>query len=122
MRRILLDQNAPRGWRLMLPGHDVQSAYQLGWGELSNGELLRAAERAAFEIVITCDQNIKYQKDLTGDRLAVVVLDTTHWPTIDANPQPVREAVERATRGSYVVVTFPRPRLRRRPPPGGGVA
>ncbi len=122
MRRVLLDQNAPRGLRLMLPGHDVRTAYQLGWGELSNGELLRAAERGGFEVVITCDQNIKHQNDLGGSRLAFVVLDTTHWPTIRANSQAVREAIERATPGSYAVVTISRPMPRRRSPPRGGEA
>ncbi len=122
MRHILLDQNAPRGLPLILPHHDVQTVYRLGWAELSNGELLRAAERDGFEVIITGDQNIEHQNDLGGSRLAVVVLGTIHWPTIRANPQPVREAVARATPGSYVVVIFPRPKLRRRPPPRNGVA
>jgi hypothetical protein len=73
--------------------------------------------------MVTEDQNIRHQNDLSGVRLAVVVLGTTHWPTIPANPQPVREAVERATQGSYVVVPLPRPRRRRRQsPPRNGVA
>jgi hypothetical protein len=50
-----------------------------------------------------------------------VVLGTTYWPTLRANPQPVREAVERAMQGDYAFVTFPRPRLRRRPPPRNGM-
>ncbi|MEO9189975.1 MAG: hypothetical protein ABI224_08220 [Acetobacteraceae bacterium] len=103
--------------RLILRGHAVQTAYRVGWAELSNGELLRAAERDGFEVFVTCDQNIEHQKSLSGYSLAIVVLNTTHWPTMRANPQPVREAVERTAPGRYAVVTLPRPRLHRRAPP-----
>jgi hypothetical protein len=85
------------------------------------GELLAAAERAGFEVIVTGDQNIPYQNDLGGIGLAVVVLGTTHWSTIRANPRLVHEAVERVTWGSHIVVTFPRSRLRRRPQPRNGV-
>jgi hypothetical protein len=123
MRRILLDENMPVGVRDQLPGFSVATVPEMGWAGLSNGELLTAAEQAGFEVMVTGDQNIPHQNDLRGVRLAVVVLGTTHWPTIRANPQPVREAVERATQGSYAVVTFPRPRRRRRQPlPRNGMA
>ncbi len=123
MRRILFDENVPVGVRDQLPGFSVATVPEMGWEGLSNGELLTAAERADFEVMVTGDQNIRHQNDLSGVRLAVVVPGTTHWPTIRANPQPVRETVERATQGSYVVVPFPRPRRRRRQsPPRNGVA
>lgn len=117
MRRILLDENTPVGVRDQLPGFSVATVPEMGWAGLSNGELLAAAEQAGFEVMVTGDQNIPYQNDLGGKGIAVVVLGTTHWPTIRANPQPVREAVERATQGSYTVVAFPRPKRRRRPAP-----
>ena len=120
MRRVLLDQNAPRGPRLTLADHDVQTAYGLGWRTLSNGELPHAAEREGFEVLVTCDQNIEHQNRLYGQRLALVVLSTTHWPTIHANPQPVRDAIASATPGSYAVVSLPRPRPRRKLRPCDG--
>ena len=120
MRRILLDENVPLGVRDQLPDFSVTTVPDMGWAGLSNGELLAAAERAGFDVMVTGDQNIPHQNDLGGSRLAVVVLDTIHWPTIRANPQPVREAVERATRGNCAVVTFPRPKLRRRWLPRNG--
>ena len=117
MRRVLLDQNAPRGLRLLLSDHVVQSAYQLGWAALSNGELLAAAERAGFDVMVTGDQNLTHQQNLTGRKLAIVALTTNHWATLRANPQPIRDAVQAAEPGGYTVVAFPRPPLRSRPPP-----
>ena len=107
----------PRGLRLILSDHVVQSAYQLGWAALSNGQLLMAAERAGFDVMVTGDQNLAYQQSLAGRRLAIVALTTNHWATIRANPQPIRDAIQAAEPGGHAVVAFPRPPLRRRPPP-----
>jgi hypothetical protein len=87
----------------------------MGWNSLSNGELLAAAEAAEFDAMITADSNIKYQQNLTGRRIALIVLSTNHWPTVSANLAAVREAAATFTEGSYVTVTFDRPVLRRRP-------
>ena len=116
MRRVLLDQNTPLGIRTILPDSDVESAYRLGWAALNNGELLAAAERAGFDVMVTGDQNLAHQQNLTGRRLAIVALTTNHWATLRATPQPIRDAVQAAGPGGYAIVTFPRPPLRRRPP------
>lgn len=117
MSRILLDENIPAGVRKQLPSHAVITVPEMGWAGLSNGALLNAAEQAGFDVMVTGDQNIPHQSSLTGRRLAVVVLTTTHWPTIRANPEAVLMAVEKAAPGTFAVATFPRPALRRRPPP-----
>ena len=122
MRRVLLDENMPVGIRDLLPSFSVATAPEMGWAGLSNGELLDAAERAGFDVMVTGDQNIPHQNDLGASRLAIVVLGTTHWPTIRAAPQLVRAAVERATQGNHAVVILPRPKLRRRPSLRDGVA
>jgi predicted nuclease of predicted toxin-antitoxin system len=114
--RLLLDHNVPKGLRQILASHEVRSAYEMKWAELTNGELLDAAEQAGFDVLITGDKGIRHQQRIEEQTIAIVVLGTTHWPTIRANPKPVREAVERAMRESYTVATFPRPKLRRRPP------
>ena len=51
-------------------------------GQIGNGELLTIADVAGFEIVITADQNIRYQQNLSGRRLSLVVVSTNHWPTL----------------------------------------
>jgi len=77
--RILLDHNVPAPLRYWLVGHHVETAYELGWAEVSNGDLLRLAEGAAFEILITTDKGIRYQQNLAGRSLAIVLLSTNDW-------------------------------------------
>jgi hypothetical protein len=113
--KILLDHNTPLGVRRILANHDVQPAGQMGWATLSNTNLLDAAERAGFEIFITCDQNIAFQQNLAARRIAIVVLMTNRWDDIRAQPQTVRHAVDNATPGTVTAARF-LPRRGSRPP------
>ncbi|HJU19393.1 MAG TPA: hypothetical protein VJ770_23305 [Stellaceae bacterium] len=115
--RLLLDHNAPRGLRGILAGHEVRSAYEMRWAELANGELLDAAEEAGFDALVTGDKGLRHQQRMAGRTIAVVVLGTTHWPTIRANPQPICDAVSAALPGTYTVVPFARSGRRHRRPP-----
>jgi hypothetical protein len=56
----------------------------MGWAELDNGDILDAAE-GAFDALITTDQNLCHQQNLTGRQLAILVLPTTSWPIIRAH-------------------------------------
>ncbi len=80
--KILFDQGTPVPLREALVGHTVETAYERGWSELSNSELLAVAEAASFDLLLTTDQNLLHQQDLSGRRLAVLVLPTTRWPQI----------------------------------------
>jgi predicted nuclease of predicted toxin-antitoxin system len=60
MPRILLDQNVPRRLREHLPGYGVETAARRGWSEFANGELIRAAEAAGFDCIVTADRNLRY--------------------------------------------------------------
>lgn len=120
MPRLLLDQNAPSGLRSRLPGFEVQSAFAMGWDTLSNGRLIAAAEEAGFDGMITGDQRIIYQQNLSGRKLALIVLGSIQWPVVRANLQLVIDALKLLAPGAYIPVTFPVPPLRRREfvPPG----
>ena len=59
--RILFDQGTPVPLRDHLTGHVVATAFELGWSTLKNGELLAAAE-AAFDTLITTDQNLRFSR------------------------------------------------------------
>ena len=91
----------------MLAQHEVETAHERGWSQLTNGELLDAAEREGFAVVVTTDTNLKYQQNLGSRRLAVVVLTTTSWPRIQRMVGAVVAAVDGATAGSYVEVEIP---------------
>ena len=70
--RILFDKNVPVGVRLFLTHHDVRTFVQTGWPvQLDNGKLLQAAEEAGFDTMVTSDQNIRYQRNLTGRKLTL---------------------------------------------------
>jgi hypothetical protein len=65
-----------------LAGHNVELADQLGWRDLTNGELLSAAEQAGFDLLLTADINLRYQQNLSGRRIAIVALSTNAWPIV----------------------------------------
>ncbi len=113
--RILLDENIPAAIRRLLTGHDVRPAYQMGWSGLANGDLIAAAEAAGFDILITADSNIRYQQNLAGRHIALIVLSTNIWPTIKAQPDAILKAADSVQPGTYTEVLFLRPPLRRRP-------
>jgi hypothetical protein len=50
----------------------VLRAAELGWQQLSNGELIASAEEQGFDLLITADRNLRYQQNLTGRRLAIL--------------------------------------------------
>jgi hypothetical protein len=61
--RILFDHNVPVGVRLLLSGHEVRTVAEMEWPtRLENGELLKAAEFEAFDVLVTADQNIQHQQ------------------------------------------------------------
>ena len=80
--KVLFDENTPAPLARFLRTHQVTRSAELGWNGLENGALLDAAEQAGFDLLLTCDQNVRYQQNFTGRRLAVMILSTNHWPTL----------------------------------------
>ena len=117
--RILLDHNVPHGLKPLIPGHDVRTAADEGWSELSNGELLAAAEAFGFECLVTADKNIEYQQNVAARRIGLVVLSTNAWPVLKMNLGAISAAIGGASAGSYFEVLLPRPALVRRGRPPG---
>jgi hypothetical protein len=115
--RVVLDHSVPRGLRTALGDVEVRHAFEMGWHELRNGDLLRAAEGQGFDVLITSDKNIRHQNRLAGMRIAILELSTNHWHTLQRNAVSVSAALVDLRAGEYRPVTFPRPRLIRRPPP-----
>jgi len=69
--------------------------------------LLAAAEIAGFDLLLTTDKNMRYQQNLTGRKIAIVVLGQQQWPRLRPHVQRVVEAVNAATAGSYAEVDIP---------------
>jgi hypothetical protein len=110
----LFDQNAPRPLARYLTKHEVTRSAELGWEEVKNGKLLAAAEAAGFEVMVTADTNIRYQQNLAGRRIALVVLPSGRWPAVKDQLDEAVAAVDQAVPGSYQEVPFRPPELRQR--------
>lgn len=98
--RILFDQGTPVPLRSLLVEHDVSTAFELGWSTLSNGELLTVAA-GQFDMLITTDRHLRHQQDLSGRRLAILVLATTSWRRIQAHGDEIVRAVASMAPGDY---------------------
>ena len=80
--RIIFDQATPVPLRLYLAEHIVRTAAQEGWDQLKNGDLLKVAEAAGFDLLLTTDKNMIYQQNLSGRKIAIVVLGQQQWPLL----------------------------------------
>ena len=102
--RILFDQGTPVPLRNHLKGHTVETAFELGWSTLENGELLAAAEDS-FDLMITTDQNLRYQQNLAGRNLSILVLMSTSWPLLQKSVKQILEAIDRLGPGELSEIT-----------------
>ena len=105
--RILFDHGTPSGIAGALSGHDVSEAIERGWDRLSNGELLKVAEAAGFDLLLTTDKRIRYQQNLTGRKIAVVVLGNSTWRVVRLHLDRIALVVADAKPGSYAEVDIP---------------
>ena len=77
----------------------------MGWSELDNGKLLSAAE-VEFDAIITTDQSIRHQQNLTRRRLAILVLPTTDWKRIQIHQHMILETTNGLRPGDVVELKF----------------
>ncbi len=104
--KILFDQGTPAPLRKHLTGHEVSTAFELGWSQLTNGALIEAAENAGFEVLITTDQNLRYQQNLQMRKLAIIVLMGTSWPKIQLRLGAIQDALANIQAGTYLEITL----------------
>jgi hypothetical protein len=95
--RILFDQGVPRGLAASLRGHAVTEARTLNWERISNG----------FDLLLTTDKNVRYQQNLAGRKISVVVLGNSPWWLVRQHLDAIAAAVNAATPGSYMQVEIP---------------
>ncbi len=95
----------PQPLRRLLAGFEISTAQEMGWGRVKNGELLKRAE-GVFDAFVTSDQQLKYQQNLKGRRLAVLVLSTNRWPIMKAKTAEIIAAISALKPGDYVELTL----------------
>ena len=108
MFNILLDHTVPGPVSRLMRNHTVYTAVLLGWQELSNGDLIAAADRERFDAMVTANKILIYQQNLTSRRLGLVVLSTSDWRVSRQHPLKVIQAVDAAKLCCYLEVELPR--------------
>ncbi|HET6249070.1 MAG TPA: hypothetical protein VFE47_15350 [Tepidisphaeraceae bacterium] len=101
--KILLDESVPVQVRNALIGHDVSTVSGLRWKGRKNGDLLAATEHAGFEVLVIADKNLRHEQNLKGRILAIVELWTNHRPTLEKYFPVIRDGVEHAAPGAYII-------------------
>jgi hypothetical protein len=71
--RLLLDECVPKRLKRELHGHDTKTVQDMDWAGIKNGALLRLAD-GQFDALLTVDQGIEYQQNLSGLRISVVIM------------------------------------------------
>jgi len=99
--KILLDACVPRPLCNFLSAHTVRTTQEMGWGKLKNGDLLKAAE-TEFDAFLTSDQNLKYQQNIAGRKLAILVLPTNDWPALKQLGDKIAKAANALKPGDFL--------------------
>jgi hypothetical protein len=94
--QIIFDQGTPVGIKECLQQHRVATAWELGWSTLLNGDLLRAAEAAGFDVLLTTDKNLQYQQNIVSRKIAIVILGQARWALIRPKLDVIRQTIEEA--------------------------
>ena len=104
--KILFDQGTPVPLRQYLTGHSVTTAYEEGWSNLSNGDLLKFAEDNGYQLLVTTDRNLRYQQNLSDRQIVIVVLLSTSWSKIRTQVDEVASIIDRIAVGDYMEISI----------------
>ena len=104
--KILLDECVPRPIARFLSDHTVSTVQEMSWGAFKNGALLNLAD-SSFDLFLTSDQNLRYQQNLSGRRIAILELSTNNWSVIKANAGLISQAVAAIQPGEFVALDLP---------------
>ena len=101
--KILLNECTPHVLKKLLTGFEIKTVQDQGWSGVTNGALLRLAERQ-FDVFITSDQNLKYQQNLAVRQLAIIQLPTNQVPLIVKLAPKVQAMLESIQTGESVAI------------------
>ncbi len=105
--RVRFDHGVPVPLRHELEFVEVSTAFELGWHTLRNGDLIARAENNGFDLMMTTDKNLRYQQNIAGRRIAIVVLSTTSWPRIRNCSASLRESLKQCVPGQFLEIAIP---------------
>ena len=104
--RILLDECVPRPLKRQLPQYEVKTVTEMGWAGTKNGQLLKKMQDAQFTILLTTDQNLRYQHNLeqAGVAIVVMVADSNRLPDLIPLIPQVCDALETIAPGQVIEI------------------
>ena len=105
--RILFDHCTPAPLRRYITGHTVDTAAERGWSRLQNGSLLSAAEADGYDLLITTDQDMSYQQNLSRRRISLLLISDNSWPRIRTHVDAIASAIPQTRQGQLTVVSIP---------------
>ena len=73
--KVLLDECITRKLKSRMPNHQVATVREMQWNGLRNGNLMRVAVEAGFDVLLTIDKNLEYQQNLKNFDIIVAVFD-----------------------------------------------
>ena len=103
--KILLDECTPHVLKKLLTGFEINTVQDQGWSGITNGALIRLAE-AQFDVLITSDQNLRYQQNLTNRQLAIIQLPTNQVPLVRELAPQVQATLEIIKAGEFVAIAL----------------
>lgn len=103
--RVLFDQGTPVPLRGFLIGHEVVTAFEAGWSETSNGDLLDKAENE-FDVLVTTDKQLQHQQNLAGRAIAILILPHASWIKLQTHAEKIATALTAIRPGSYIELRF----------------
>jgi predicted nuclease of predicted toxin-antitoxin system len=104
--KILMDECVPWPMHRLLPSHSCTSVQAQGWSGIRNGDLLQRAE-GEFDLFVTSDQNIRYQQNLAGRRIAILELSTNDLRRIQSASALIAEAVDKIGSSEFLHLDIP---------------
>ena len=87
--------------RTLLANHRCTSVQAEGWSGIRNSELLKRAE-AQFDLLITADQNMRFQQNLSSSAIAILELSTNDLRLIQSAEEAIQKAIEEISSGQFV--------------------
>ena len=99
--KILFDVNMPHPLRQDFPDHEIVTAQFIG---LENGDLVAAAEKDGFDILMTTDKNLRCQQNLKGRRIAILVLPTNKLKILARIAPTIRAKLNSIQPGKFIEI------------------
>lgn len=105
--KILLDECTPHVLKRLLTEVEITTVQDLSWTGITNGSLLQLAEER-FDVLITSDQNLRYQQNLANRQLAIIQLPTNQVPLVVKLAPAVQAALDRIRAGEFIEIPLGR--------------